>query len=56
MTCVTLSKMPQNPILSTFSKKIEGVLHILKNIKWFKENKVIVNADKFQVLLIDQRK
>ena len=25
-------------------------------MKWFKENKMIVNADKFQVLLIDKRK
>ena len=25
-------------------------------IKWFIENKMIVNADKFQVLLIDKRK
>ena len=44
-----------------FSKTIEGFLHILpsesvKTIKWFKENKMIVNADKFQVLLIDKRK
>ena len=47
--------------LSAFSKTIEGLLHILqseslKTIKWFKENKMIVNADKFQVLLIDKRK
>ena len=47
--------------LSAFSKTIGGLLHILqleslKIIKWFKENKIIVNADKFQVLLIDKRK
>ena len=47
--------------LSAFSKTIEGLLHILqseslKTIKWFKENKMIVNVDKFQVLLIDKRK
>ena len=41
--------------MSSFSKTIEGFLHILQS-KWFKENKVIVNADKFQVLLIDKRK
>ena len=47
--------------LSAFSKTIEGLLHILqsksvKTIKWFKENKMIVTADKFQVLLVDKRK
>ena len=47
--------------LSAFFKTIKGFLHILqseslKTIKWFKENEVIVNADKFQVLLIDKRK
>ena len=48
------------PDENTFSKTIEGLLHILpsgsvKTIKWFRENKMIVNADKFQVLLIDKR-
>ena len=47
--------------LSAFSKTIEGLLQILqseslKTIKWFKGNKMIVNADKFQVLLIGKRK
>ena len=46
--------------MSAFSKTIEGLLILqsesLKTIKWFKENKIIVNADIFQVLLIDKRK
>ena len=47
--------------LFTFSKTIEGLLHILplesvKAIKWFRENKIIINAEKFQVLLIDKKK
>ena len=47
--------------LPALSKTITGLLHILqpeslKIIKWFEENKVIVNAGKFQVLLIDKRK
>lgn len=47
--------------LSTFSKTIEGLLHILplesaKAIKWFRENKIIINVEKFQVLLIDKKK
>ena len=47
--------------LSAFSKTIEGLLQTLqseslKTIKWFKRNKMIVNADKFQVLLIGKRK
>ena len=46
--------------LFAFSKTIEGVLHILhgeflKTITWFKENKMILNADKFQVLFIDKK-
>ena len=47
--------------LSPISKTIEGVLHIpqsepLKTFKWFEENKMIVNANKFQVILIDKIK
>lgn len=47
--------------LFTFSKTIEGLLHILplesvKAIKWFRENKIITNVEKFQVLLIDKKK
>lgn len=47
--------------LFTFSKTIEGLLHILplesvKAIKWFRENKIIINVEKFQVLLIDKKK
>ena len=39
--------------LFAFSKTIEGLLHA---IKWFRENKMIVNVEKFQVLLIDKKK
>ena len=47
--------------MSAFTKTMKGVLHILqseslKTIKWFKDNKMIVNGDKFQVLLINKRK
>ena len=54
MTCFTLQK-------NAFSKTIDGLLQILplesvKTIKWFQENKMIVNVDKSQVLLIDKRK
>ena len=45
--------------MSVRSKTMERLLHILqseslKTIKWFKENKIIVNADKFQILLVDR--
>ena len=57
----TLSFADDSNTLSAFSKTIEDLLHILQSeslkiIKWFKENKVIVNADKCQVLLIEKRK
>ena len=67
MTCFTLSKKASifnfsgDNTFSVFSKTIKGLLHILqsislKTITWFKENKMIVNADKIQPLLIDRRK
>ena len=63
-----LSKKPQYSIFqiitlfpSLFSKTTKGLLHFLqleslKTTKWFKENKMKINADKFQVLLPDKRK
>ena len=67
MTCFTLSEKPYYLILQLIKlcllfpkqSKVFFIFYsqnLKKTIKWFKENKMTVNADKFQVLLIDKTK
>ena len=47
--------------LSAFTNNIENLIHLLESkcsvaIKWFKNNKMIVNPGKFQAIILDKKK
>ena len=47
--------------LPTFANSIQNLIHLLESessvaIKWFKENKMIVNPGKFQAIILDKKK
>ena len=47
--------------LTAFANSIQNLIHLLKSessvaIKWFKENKMIVNPGKFQAIILDKKK
>ena len=47
--------------LTTFANNIQNLIHLLEPessvaIKWFKDNKMIVNPGKFQAIMLDKKK
>ena len=47
--------------LTTFANNIQNLIHLLESecsvaIKWFKDNKMIVNPGKFQAIILDKKK
>ena len=47
--------------LTVFANNIQNLIHLLESessvaIKWFKDNKMIVNPGKFQAILLDKKK
>ena len=47
--------------LTAFANSIQNLIHLLESessvaIKWFKENKMIVNPGKFQAIILDKKK
>ena len=58
---VSLHNFADDNTLSAFAEKILELIDILQSgseivIDWFKSNKMIVNPDKFQAILLDKRK
>ena len=58
---VFLHNSTDDNILSVFAETILELINILQSgseiaMDWFKNNKMIVNSDKFQVILLDKRK
>ena len=56
----TVHNFADDNTLSAFAYSIQELIKILESeseiaIKWFKDNKMIVNPDKFQAILIDKR-
>ena len=46
---------------TTFANNIQNLIHLLESecsvaIKWFKDNKMIVNPGKFQAIILDNKK
>ena len=47
--------------LTAFANNIQNLIHLLESesrvaIKWFKDNKMIVNPGKFQAIILDKKK
>ena len=58
---VSLHNFADGNTLPAFAERILGLIDILQSgseilIDWFKNNKMIVNPDKFQAILFDKRK
>ena len=54
MSDVSLHNFANDNILSVFSNTILELIDIVTD--WFKNNKMIINPDKFQAILLDKRK
>ena len=56
----TIEKAPvrnfadDNTLLSVFTRTIHELVHLLTAIKWFSENKMIVNPNKFKAIVISK--